>query len=187
MFRKIIFGLILTLVPVTIFAAGWGAVLSGGLKGLTEQRLKDIELEEQYERQKQLILYRQQLEYRNQLRLQEELKRRAELDFKIQQEAQQQKEREQQREKERLALDERKRIENAEVEQITALMDKAESRQRLKTENKLFTSIPDWKKTVESEAFSNWFYQQPDQVQVLADSNTLDDAVKLINLFKNKK
>lgn len=162
-----------------LFAGGWGAALSGAIKGMANQRLKDIELEEQFERQKQLLLYKQELEYRQQLRFQEELQRKAEHELKMQQEEKAQ--------KERLALIENNRIEEGEIEQITALFEKADSNGSNNAENLISKSIPKWKEIVESEEFSSWFYQQSDQDQRLADSSSHLDAIKLIKLYKNKK
>lgn len=170
-----------------LLAGGWGAALSGAIKGAANQRLKEIELQEQFEREKQLMLYRQELEYRRELRLQEEYQRKTERELKMQQEAQIRKEQKEKSEREKLALDEKSRIEADEIEHITTLIGQVDSDSSSKAENLISKSIPKWKEIVQSEAFSNWFYQQPDQVQLLADSTSHKDAIKLITLYKNKK
>ena len=163
--------------------SGLGRALSSGLKAWADGRLEDIRRQEEFEYQKQLILYRQQLEYQRQRQSQERINQEIR-DAEIL------------KERERAAaeiLAKRtqenavKEAEESEAIQISTLHNEALANELSSSESQVSRAIPNWKNIVKSNNFSSWFFLQPEEIRILASSNTSSDAIKLIKLYQKSR
>ncbi len=146
--------------------------MRGAAQGMADYQRQQIEYERELEHQQRMLELQHQLEMRR-IQLQEQA-REAELRHQQQLEAEA-------REREHATQ------EAAEAKLWNKLLEqKARQAPVIKQSSLLDKSIRDWRRLVSTDEFSDWFWQQPNEVQVLADSKNAKDAIALINKFNSR-
>lgn len=163
--------------------SGLGRAFSGALKAMADGRLDDIRRQEEFEYQKQLILYQQQLEYQRQRQSQERINQEIR-DAEIVSEKERAAAEILAKRRQEIAI---KEAEESEAIQILTLYNKALAGELSLSESQLSRAIPNWKNIVKSNNFSSWFFLQPEEIRILASSNTSSDAIKLIKLYQKSR
>ena len=149
--------------------------LLGGLAGGFDALSKDMDKRQDLENQKALILQQHDLEMK---RLEREHQLRMQADERAAKAAERRYQEEQTaRAAARVAVQEAEKARVAKAE--SDRLPKEEETDRL-----VEAAHPGWKAIVNSKAFDKWVSKQPRSVAALAESDRVQDAILMIDLFK---
>jgi len=172
------------------FAGDWAGALNGfgkAMEDIADQAIEKRRQEELMRYQMQLELQKQQILLQNQQKL--EMERQQLLENQRQQ--QQRAEEIAKEQAEALAKEKKERQQQEakakESQIISSISEQAQQTQLNKSEEVISKVIPNWKSIVGSESFSSWFYKQPSNLQLLADSDDPNDGITLIRKYQLSK
>lgn len=157
-----------------VFPSHAGGAL-GGLAGAFKALSEDLEKKEDFENQKALIQRQHDLEMR---RIELEHQLRMQMDERARQAAAQKYQEEQ---RSRIAAD-LAEVQAAKTRQAQAVADRVAREQE--NERIVEAVHPGWKAIVNSKTFDKWASKQPRSIAALAESERVQDAILMIDLFK---